>query len=40
MPFFAVILVIIMLGRPQGVFGQREFSWSFLTGKKAQQVPA
>jgi branched-chain amino acid transport system permease protein len=40
MPFFAVILVIIMLGRPQGVFGHREFSWSFLTGKKAQQVPA
>ena len=40
MPFFAVILVIIMLGRPQGVFGHREFSWGFLTGKKSQQVPA
>ena len=41
MPFFAVILVIIMLGRPQGVFGHREFSWSFLTRKnRTQQVPA
>jgi ABC-type branched-subunit amino acid transport system permease subunit len=40
MPFFAAILVIIMLSRPQGVFGHREFSWSFLTGKKSNQVPA
>jgi branched-chain amino acid transport system permease protein len=40
MPFFAAILVIIMLSRPQGVFGHREFSWSFLTRKKTREVPA
>ncbi|MEO7453412.1 MAG: hypothetical protein ABIV13_01460 [Fimbriimonadales bacterium] len=40
MPFFAAILVIIMLSRPQGVFGHREFSWSFLSRKKSPQVPA
>ena len=40
MPFFAVILIIIMLGRPQGVFGHREFSWGFLNRKKTQEVAA
>ncbi|MDQ2985317.1 MAG: branched-chain amino acid ABC transporter permease [Armatimonadota bacterium] len=39
MPFFAVILVLIMLSRPQGVFGHREFSWSFF-GKKQKEAVA
>jgi branched-chain amino acid transport system permease protein len=40
MPFFAVALILIMLSRPQGVFGHREFSWSFFRPSKAQGAVA
>lgn len=40
MPLFALILVLIMLSRPQGVFGHREFSLSGLFGKKPQEATA
>lgn len=40
MPFFALILILIMLSRPQGVFGHREFSWSFLARPKSAEVAA
>jgi len=36
MPFFAVTLILIMLSRPQGVFGHREFSWNF--GRQGAEV--
>ena len=38
MPVLAVTLVVLMLLRPQGIFGHHEFSWSWvqkLLGKKA-----
>lgn len=31
-PFFAVLLVVMMLSRPQGIFGHHEFSWSWVKG--------
>lgn len=38
MPFFAATLILIMLSRPQGVFGHREFNWNFITGRKSPEV--
>jgi branched-chain amino acid transport system permease protein len=38
MPFFAATLILIMLSRPQGVFGHREFNWNFITGRKSPKV--
>jgi branched-chain amino acid transport system permease protein len=41
MPVLAVTLVVLMLLRPQGIFGHHEFSWSWvqrLFGKKAPQT--
>lgn len=32
MLFFSVLLMIIILFRPQGIFGQHEFSWNWLIG--------
>ena len=37
MPVLAITLVVVMLLRPQGIFGHNEFSWSWvqkLFGKK------
>jgi branched-chain amino acid transport system permease protein len=31
-PVFAVSLVVVMLSRPQGLFGHHEFSWSWVKG--------
>jgi len=31
-PCFAVLLVVMMLSRPQGIFGHHEFSWSWVKG--------
>lgn len=41
MPVLAVTLVVLMLLRPQGIFGHHEFSWSWvqkLLGKKAPET--
>lgn len=41
MPVLAVTLVVLMLLRPQGIFGHHEFSWSWvekLLGKKAPKT--
>lgn len=40
MVIFAVTLVVLMLLRPQGIFGHHEFSWTWLkklTGKKKDE---
>jgi branched-chain amino acid transport system permease protein len=34
MPIYGVLLVVMMLVRPQGLFGQRE-AWDFFTRKKS-----
>jgi branched-chain amino acid transport system permease protein len=41
MPVLAITLVVLMLLRPQGIFGHHEFSWSWvqkLLGKKSPEV--
>jgi branched-chain amino acid transport system permease protein len=41
MPVLAITLVVLMLLRPQGIFGHHEFSWSWvqkLLGKKAPET--
>ena len=40
MPFFAVALILIMLSRPQGVFGHKEFNWGFLKDRRNPQGAA
>jgi branched-chain amino acid transport system permease protein len=37
---FAVTLVVLMLLRPQGIFGHREFGWGSLFGRKQRAVSA
>lgn len=40
MPVLAITLVVLMLLRPQGIFGHHEFSWSWvqkILGKKPVQ---
>jgi branched-chain amino acid transport system permease protein len=41
MPVLAVTLVVLMLLRPQGIFGHHEFSWSWvqkLLGQKHKET--
>ncbi len=34
MVIYALMLIVLMITRPQGLMGTRELSWAFLTGKK------
>ncbi|MBL8047786.1 MAG: branched-chain amino acid ABC transporter permease [Chthonomonas sp.] len=40
MPILAITLIVVMLLRPQGVFGHKEFSLGHLFGGKADEVAA
>ncbi len=38
-PFFALSLVVVMLSRPQGMFGHHEFSWSWVKSLFGKREP-
>jgi branched-chain amino acid transport system permease protein len=40
MIFFALMLIFLMLVRPQGVFGHHEFSWRLFARKRPQEATA